>query len=191
MATIRLLCSFAIVAAAGVCILPVLVNGQQSWAGWQTWGQWSQWNPWRPQWEYFDPYVHVETQYGFVKGFTVPWTIEDEVWREWQERPPWYLRRINCFLGIPYAAPPVGQLRFQVEIVFSYVWILLYKTVVILQTYSAYVLLLFVCSDLVTRSGAVRGMRHTFGTPVRSRSTIYISIFRHFLKRMSAKTVSI
>jgi len=70
---------------------------------------------WRPLWELFNNAVVVRTYYGDVRGFSVPWDIEDTVWnRELFEYPPWFMRRINCFLGIPYALPPIGYLRFQV-----------------------------------------------------------------------------
>lgn len=74
------------------------------------------WNPWRPPWESFDRFVHVETDHGDVKGFSVPMYLEDEYWREdFGEYPMWFMRRVNCFLGVPYALPPVGYFRFRVR----------------------------------------------------------------------------
>jgi hypothetical protein len=87
-------------------------DAQQTWESW--WPQQS-WNPWDPPWEHFDRYVHARTYYGNVKGFSVPMYLEDEYWREdWGEYPMWFMRRINCFLGVPYALPPVGYFRFRV-----------------------------------------------------------------------------
>ncbi|ESN96594.1 hypothetical protein HELRODRAFT_68508 [Helobdella robusta] len=40
--------------------------------------------------------------------------LEDTFWDvNWGEYPQWLLRRINCFLGVPYAEPPIGRYRFQ------------------------------------------------------------------------------
>ena len=69
-----------------------------------------------PPWHDFDNSVRVRTYYGDVNGFSVPWHIDDEYWNpDWEEKPIWFTRRINCFLGIPYAKPPTGFLRFQVR----------------------------------------------------------------------------
>ena len=77
---------------------------------------WSQ-QRWNPLWYDFNNAVVVRTYYGDVRGFSVPWDIEDTVWhRELHEYPPWYLRRVNCFLGVPFALPPLGYLRFRVSI---------------------------------------------------------------------------
>ncbi|ELU03558.1 hypothetical protein CAPTEDRAFT_225804 [Capitella teleta] len=70
--------------------------------------------PWPFPWESFDRFVHVRTDYGDVKGFSVPMYLEDEYWREdFGEYPMWFMRRVNCFLGVPYALPPVGYFRFR------------------------------------------------------------------------------
>ena len=66
---------------------------------------------------YFLYSVVVRTLYGDVKGFTVPWHTDDLDWDpDWEEHPPWYTRRINCFLGFPYASPPIGNDRFRVSL---------------------------------------------------------------------------
>ena len=79
------------------------------------------WSPWHKPWENFDRYVFTRTYYGDVKGFSVPMYLEDEYWREdWGEYPMWFMRRVNCFLGVPYAEPPTGILRFQVRSVWSF-----------------------------------------------------------------------
>lgn len=81
---------------------------------WQPWYSGNTWSPWIKPWDNFDRYVFVRTYYGDVKGFSVPMYLEDEYWREdWSEYPKWFMRRVNCFLGVPYALPPVGQLRFR------------------------------------------------------------------------------
>ena len=73
--------------------------------------------PWEPPWHDFDDSVVVRTYYGDVRGFSVPWHVEDEAWNpDWDEEPRWFVQRVNCFLGVPYAAPPTGRLRFQVGI---------------------------------------------------------------------------
>ena len=60
--------------------------------------------------------VVVRTYYGDVEGFSIPWHIDDETWDPNEgEYPQWFMRRINCFLGVPYASPPVGRLRFRVR----------------------------------------------------------------------------
>ena len=46
------------------------------------------------------PGVIVETEYGPIEGFVH--TVEDEQ------------ITANIFLGVPFAAPPVGELRFEV-----------------------------------------------------------------------------
>ena len=57
--------------------------------------------------------ITVRTLYGDVRGFTVPWHTDDLDWEPaWEEHPPWFTRRVNCFLGIPYASPPIGSQRF-------------------------------------------------------------------------------
>jgi len=97
--------------------LPSGVSGQQIWSRWKRQVPPHEWNPWRSPLERFDRFVHTQLNfYGeFVKGFSIPMYLEDTVWDpEWSEYPQWFLRRINCFLGIPYAMAPVGRRRFQV-----------------------------------------------------------------------------
>lgn len=101
--SLSLLTTF-LVAIVTVIILVPPSDGQQAFS------------PWRPPWDRWDPSVVVRTYYGDVRGFSIPWHIDDEIWNpEWEEQPPWYVRRINCFLGIPYALPPLGRFRFQVS----------------------------------------------------------------------------
>ena len=114
-------CSVILLSVIG--ILPFLdVNAQQEWSRWKRQLPPHEWNPWilyTTRIENFDKYTYSKKMnaYGeYVKGFTVPMYQEDTNWdREWGEYPQWDLRRINCFLGVPYAEPPIGRYRFQVE----------------------------------------------------------------------------
>ena len=47
--------------------------------------------------------IDVQTEYGTVRGHTVTVTLEDQSQKV-----------INSFLSIPFAAPPIGNLRFEV-----------------------------------------------------------------------------
>ena len=108
-----------------LCVIAVgMVGGQQRYESW--WPQ-DAWSPWIKPWENFDRYVFTRTYYGDVKGFSVPMYLEDEYWREeWGEYPKWFMRRVNCFLGVPYALPPTGYLRFQViDNITLYIFIIL------------------------------------------------------------------
>jgi carboxylesterase type B len=51
-----------------------------------------------------DEFIIAGTEYGQVRGVKVISEVDIPYWR---------------FLGIPYAKPPVGELRFQVENIFS------------------------------------------------------------------------
>ena len=68
---------------------------------------------WAP-WHDFEKNVVAETHYGYVRGFSIPWHVDDERFDpEHDVEPLWFTRRISVFLGIPYAEPPVGRRRFK------------------------------------------------------------------------------
>ena len=55
----------------------------------------------------------VDTQYGPVRGFAVPyekWYDQRYIKKDQAER---VINEMNCFLGVPYAKPPIGALRFK------------------------------------------------------------------------------
>ena len=96
------------------------ISAQQVYPRWKRQVPPHEWNPWIDSpLARFDKYVFSKSlgAYGdIVKGFSVPMYYEDTFWDPtWSEYPQWYLRRINCFLGVPYAQPPIGPRRFQVK----------------------------------------------------------------------------
>jgi len=108
------ICIFALV----ITIYPSNVESQQVWSRWRRQLPPNEWNPWRSPIERFDKFVFSKklNAYGeFVKGFSIPMYYDDTIWDpNWAEYPQWFLRRINCYLGVPYALAPLGPRRFQV-----------------------------------------------------------------------------
>jgi len=102
----------------GVLLTVCSLNAQQVYPRWKRQVPPNEWNPWRSPLERFDKFVFAKmNKYGaFVKGFSIPMYLEDTIWDPtWSEYPQWFLRRVNCFLGIPYALAPIGRRRFQVK----------------------------------------------------------------------------
>lgn len=50
----------------------------------------------------------VKTKYGVIEGFSVDTTLGIQA---------------DVFLGIPYAKPPIGNLRFEVSVKFIYIFL--------------------------------------------------------------------
>ncbi|CAH1773569.1 unnamed protein product [Owenia fusiformis] len=104
----------------GLCV--VLTMGQQwSWSPWDPnnpsntdWQQagtdqskpFYENDPFNPWWRY-NPEVRARTLYGDIAGFSIP--IEE---RENPTTGEIYKKRMNLFLGVPYAKPPIDNLRF-------------------------------------------------------------------------------
>jgi hypothetical protein len=56
--------------------------------------------------------VVVNTVYGRLRGFSTDVVVDQQQAREGEHS----TQRVNVFLGVPFARPPVGDLRFEVGV---------------------------------------------------------------------------